>query len=80
MSLSSQLREARYFKDPVAGGFWRWHDGRMTHRYFPQDEWRWSIFHSPQQILKCLDVIETDDDGEPLVTERECLDSKLCKD
>jgi hypothetical protein len=51
----------RFFLETSTGMKWRW-DGREM----LTDDGETSIFVSPDEILECLDVVEVDEDGEPL--------------
>jgi len=53
-------RPPRFFLDTELGMTWVWRNGKMTIN--GQD----SLFKSPSQLLACLEVIETDADGNPL--------------
>jgi len=68
----------RYFKDVSSGDAWKWENNKMHAWFF--DKWTGSIFNSPAEILDVIDVIETDEDGNPLPIEHKCLDEAGCKD
>jgi hypothetical protein len=53
-------RPPRYFLETTSGMKWEWRNGTMT------TDGAKSIFRSPADIMECLDVVETDEDGNPL--------------
>ena len=56
----------RYFKGigESSGATWRWDGDAMFQSQDGGEET--SIFTGPAELLECLDVIETDESGEPL--------------
>jgi hypothetical protein len=50
----------RFFRETSTGMEWEFRNGKMT------TDGEYSIFHSPADILECLDIIETDANGDPL--------------
>jgi hypothetical protein len=59
-ALAKLVSQPRFFRETTTGQTWEWRNGVMTR---DGDD---SIFHSPAEILECLDVIETDQDGNAL--------------
>ena len=54
----------RFFRETSTGMTWEFRNGKMTTG--GED----SLFHDPDDILGCLDVVETDENGNQIATDK----------